>query len=328
MLARFYNEVRVARQVTHPNVCRVFDIGEVDGQPFLSMQFVDGEDLSSLLRRIGRLPADKAVEIARKLCAGLAAANSQNVLHRDLKPANIMLDGRGQVIITDFGLAGIAEDIGAHDIKSGTPDYMSPEQLAGREVTVRSDIYALGLVLYEVFTGHRAFEAKTLADLIRLREESRPAGISSVVKDIDPAVERIIEKCLDPDPASRPSSALAVSAALPGGDPLAAALAAGETPSPEMVASPGSKEAPRPAIALSLLAAALILLIAVPLFRKNDSMVERLYLELPPDALIAEARQNIRAFGYTAVPADHAWDFQHQRRCQRFRQLSPRSSGH
>ena len=95
-LARFRNEVRIARQVSHPNVCRVYDIGEIEGVQFLSMEYVDGEDLGSLLRRIGRLPADKALEIARKLCAGLAAAHDKGVLHRDLKPANIMLDGRGQ----------------------------------------------------------------------------------------------------------------------------------------------------------------------------------------------------------------------------------------
>jgi serine/threonine protein kinase len=188
MLARFYNEVRVARQVTHPNVCRVFDIGDVDGQPFISMQFVDGENLGSLLMRIGRLPADKAVEMSRRLCAGLAAAHSQGVLHRDLKPANIMIDGRGQVLITDFGLAGIEEEIRGADINSGTPAYMAPEQLAGKEVSVKSDIYALGLVMYEMFTGKRAFEADTLADLIRMRGESRPMEISSTVRDVDPAV--------------------------------------------------------------------------------------------------------------------------------------------
>ena len=104
-LERFYAEVRIARQVSHPNVCRVYDIGEVDGQHFLSMEYIDGEDLASLLARIGRLPADKALEIARQLCAGLAAAHDEGVLHRDLKPANIMLDGRGRVRITDFGLA-------------------------------------------------------------------------------------------------------------------------------------------------------------------------------------------------------------------------------
>src|ERR1039457_337176 len=107
MLTRFYNEVRIARQVTHPNVCRVFDIGEVDGQPFISMQNIEGEDLASLLLRIGRLPEDKAIEITRRLCAGLAAAHSQGVLHRDLKPANIMIDGGGPVLVTAFCLAWI-----------------------------------------------------------------------------------------------------------------------------------------------------------------------------------------------------------------------------
>src|SRR5246127_2047032 len=152
-LARFHREVRMARQVSHPNVCRVFDIGEADGQTFLTMEFVDGEDMSSLMRRIGRLPADKALEIARQICAGLAAAHEHGIIHRDLKPANIMLDGRGRVRITDFGLAGIAAEIGGADARAGTPAYMSPEQFAGRELTPKSDLYSLGLVLYEIFTG-------------------------------------------------------------------------------------------------------------------------------------------------------------------------------
>src|SRR6266567_250603 len=130
-LARFHNEVRTARQVSHPNVCRVYDIGQIDGQTFLSMEYVDGEDLGSLLRRIGRVPHDKAIEMSRKLCAGLAAAHEKGVLHRDLKPANIMIDGRGQLLITDFGLAGIAENIQDTEIRHGTPAYMAPEQLKG-----------------------------------------------------------------------------------------------------------------------------------------------------------------------------------------------------
>jgi len=97
--------LKLARQVSHPNVCRVYDVQETDGRHFLSMEFVDGEDLATLLRRIGRLPRDKAVQIARQLCAGLAAAHEQGILHRNLKPANIMIDGRGRTRITDFGLA-------------------------------------------------------------------------------------------------------------------------------------------------------------------------------------------------------------------------------
>jgi serine/threonine protein kinase len=159
LLTRFRNEVRTARRVSHSNVCRVYDVGTVDEHVFLSMEYVDGEDLASLLRRIGRLPPDKAVEIARQLCAGLAAAHKEGVLHRDLKPANVMLDGRGRAVMTDFGLAGLVDQIQGADVRSGTPAYMSPEQLAGREVTAKSDIYSLGLVLYEIFTGKRAFEA-------------------------------------------------------------------------------------------------------------------------------------------------------------------------
>ena len=107
-LARFRNEVRIARQVSHPNVCRVYDIGAIEGQHYLSMEYLDGEDLNSLIRRIGRLPQDKAIEFTRKICAGLAAAHERGALHRDLKPANIMIDGRGQVRIMDFGLARIS----------------------------------------------------------------------------------------------------------------------------------------------------------------------------------------------------------------------------
>ncbi len=142
LVERFRNEVRLSRRVSHPNVCRVYDVGEVDGHTFFTMEYVDGEDLASLLRRIGRLPADKALEIARQLCAGLAAAHAKGVLHRDLKPANIMLDGRGQVVITDFGLAGLADQIPGSDVRSGTPAYMAPEQLEGKR-SQRKDRYLL-----------------------------------------------------------------------------------------------------------------------------------------------------------------------------------------
>jgi len=177
LLDRFHAEVRIARRVSHPNVCRVYDIGEVSGSTFLSMEYVDGEDLRSLLRRIGRLPPDKAVEIARKLCAGLAASHDRGVLHRDLKPANIMIDGRGQVLITDFGLAALAGELDGGQFRGGTPAYMAPEQLVGKEVSVRSDIYALGLVLHEMFTGKRAFEDGS--------QRTTPTAVGSLARDID-----------------------------------------------------------------------------------------------------------------------------------------------
>jgi serine/threonine-protein kinase len=305
-LARFYNEVRTARQVTHPNVCRVYDIGETEGLHYISMEFVDGEDLGLLLRRIGRLPVDKAVETAQKLCAGLTAAHEKGVLHRDLKPANVMIDGRGQVIIMDFGLAGLAGQLQS-DIRSGTPAYMSPEQLAGTEVTARSDIYALGLVLYEVFTGRRAFEASSLMELLQMQERAAPAGISTVVKDIDPAVERAIMRCLAPDPSLRPASARAVAAALPGGDPLAAAMAAGETPSPDLVAAAGETEGLPPNVAVAWLAAVLVGLAIVAVLAPGVSLTSKLPLENSPEALTRDAQSLLKGFGYTAKPADRAW---------------------
>ncbi len=309
-LTRFYNEVRIARQVSHANVCRVYDLGEVDGQPYLSMEYVDGEDLGSLLRRIGRLPSDKAVEIARQLCAGLAAAHAKGVLHRDLKPANIMLNGRGQVIVTDFGLAALADEIPGEEIRNGTPAYMAPEQLAGKEVTVQSDIYSLGLVLYEVFTGKRAFEASTLAELVRLHSETTPLSPSSLVKDLDPAVESAILRCLDPEPRNRPPSALAVAARLPGGDPLAAALAAGETPSPQMVAASGDTAALPWKIAVSSLAAALVGLVAFVFLAATSSMIEKEQLSKPPEVLADKARDVIQRLGYAAPPGDSAYGFE------------------
>src|SRR5271167_1575057 len=185
LLERFRNEVRIARRVSHPNVCRVYDVGDVDGHTFFTMEYVDGEDLASLMRRIGRLPGDKALDIARQLCAGLAAAHAKGVLHRDLKPANIMLDGRGQVVITDFGLAGLVDQIPGSDVRSGTPAYMAPEQLEGKEVNVKTDVYSLGLVLYEIFTGKRAFSVESLPELVRVRSESAPSKPSTLVKDLD-----------------------------------------------------------------------------------------------------------------------------------------------
>src|SRR5882757_9001885 len=237
LLERFHGEVRVARLVSHPNVCRVYDIGEVEGMPFISMEYIDGEDLASLLTRIGRLPSDKAIETARKLCAGLAAAHDRGVIHRDLKPQNIMMNKRGEVVIMDFGLAAIADQLNGPEARNGTPAYMSPEQLRGEAVTSKSDIYALGLVLYELFTGKPPFSAASVQQLIDMQQSMHLTSVTSVAADVDPAVEKAIRRCLDPDPAKRPATPLSVMAALPGGDPLAAALAAGETPSPEIVAN-------------------------------------------------------------------------------------------
>ena len=302
-LTQLHTEVRMARQVSHPNVCRVYDIDEIEGHTFLSMEYVDGEDLASLLRRIGRFPEDRGLEIARQICAGLAAAHERGVIHRDFKPANVMLDGTGRVRITDFGLAGSSGET----IRAGTPAYMAPEQLAGGEVTARSDVYALGLVLYELFTGKRAIEGANLAELIRRREQEEIALPSTVVRDLDPQIDRAVMRCLAPEPAARPASALSVAAALPGGDPLAAALAAGETPSPEMVAAAGttaSVVSRRMGVGLLLLV--LAGLVAIAVMSDRHRLVGRVSFDMPAPVLEDRARTVLAAASVPTPPADTA----------------------
>jgi hypothetical protein len=331
-LARLLNEVRIARQVSHPNVCRVYDVGEVDGEHFISMEYIRGEDLADLVRRIGRLPPDKAVQIARQICTGLAAAHARGVLHRDLKPGNVLLDEHGVARLTDFGLAGFLEDLRGAQVREGTPAYMAPEQLAGREVSVRSDIYSLGLVLYELFTGQLPFRARSLPELIEERQSSTPPSPSSLV-DLDPIVERVILRCLEPSPSRRPASALAVAAALPGGNPLAEALAAGETPSPEMVAAAGESEALSPVSALAALGGVLVALVLLVALGGRSSVLGRVPMDDSPDTLADKARRLARQLGYTghATGRAHGFDVdadylryarEHDRSPSRWSQLS------
>lgn len=310
-LDRFRGEVRIARQVGHPNVCRVYDLGEASTSQgrriFLSMEYIDGEDMGTLLRRIGRLPTDKAVQVARQIGAGLAAAHTQGVIHRDLKPANIMLDGRGQARIMDFGVAGLADHIDANDIRSGTPAYMAPEQTAGREVSVRSDVYSFGLVLYELFTGRRAFDEETLRRSGGSRVASEVSRPSTHAHDIDPAVDGLIMRCLREDPTQRPASAMAVIAGLPGADPLRAALEAGETPSPELVAAAGERGALPWTFVAALAGAVALLILAASIFTARQSVLFYTDLPKPPAVLQDRAAEMARSLGYTDKPADTAW---------------------
>jgi serine/threonine protein kinase len=306
---RFFAEVRITRQLSHPNICRVYDIAEFQGEHFLSMEYIDGEDLASLIKRIGYLSNEKALELARQLVAGLAVAHDKGILHRDLKPANIMIDGHGRVRITDFGLAVAAGDETGTVQTFGTPAYMAPEQFAGQGASVRSDIYALGLILYEIYSGKKAFTAGTIAELREQKEGLAPTAPSQIREGVDPIVERVIMRCLDRDPRSRPQSAAQLAAALPGGDPLAAAIAAGETPSPEMVAASGLKEGIRPAVALTLLAVVIVGALAVIALNKRTQFYQRAGLEKSPEVLVERARELIRKFGYSYEPADSAFDF-------------------
>ena len=314
LLERFHGEVRVARQVSHPNVCRVYDIGQIEGMPFIAMEYVDGEDLASLLHRIGRLPGDKAIETARKICAGLAAAHDKGVIHRDLKPHNIMMNKRGEVLIMDFGLAAIADQLTGLEVRNGTPAYMAPEQLRGSGVTARSDIYSLGLVIYEIFTGKRPYEAKSIQHLLEQQEAAQLVSMSSIAADVDPAVDRAVRQCLEPDPAQRPANALAVAAALPGGDPLAAALAAGETPSPELVASAGATQGLARRYSIPCLLFVILCLVGSTSVREKTSALMHADLDYSPEVLAVKSRATAELLGYHRKPGDTALWLEHRGR--------------
>ncbi|MFN7980974.1 MAG: protein kinase [Vicinamibacterales bacterium] len=198
--AHIINEVRMARQITHPSVCRVFDVGEDNGVVFLSMELVDGEDLAGLLRRVGRLAPERVLDIARQLCEGLAAAHARGVLHRDLKPANVLINNQGRAIITDFGISIQREDGPTYQLV-GTPGYMAPEQLTpGAQLTECTDIYALGLILYELVVGQHPFNRQ-------LGRTGEPPAPSSRVPGVDRRLEQVILHALKADPRDRPSSA-------------------------------------------------------------------------------------------------------------------------
>ncbi len=297
---RLYEEVRIGRQISHPNVCRLYDVGEVDGHLFITMEFIDGEDLASLLRRVGRLPPEKGLSVCRDICSGVAAAHEKGVIHRDLKPANVMIDGRGRARVTDFGLAVAGE--GARD-QAGTPAYMAPEQLSGGSASVASDVYALGLVLYEIFTGRRPFDATSTHDLLMRQSANDFARPSSVTRDVPPAIERLILRCLEPEPHSRPATVDEILLGLPGGDPLAAALAAGETPTPGMVAAAakvGNVSAP---LAWSMLAIAAAGVIATAVVSQR-TLLHGVSAMKSPDVLQERARQILSDAGVTGRPRD------------------------
>jgi hypothetical protein len=330
-LAQFHNELRVARQVSHKHVCRLYDLGEADGRRFLTMEYIDGDDLGTLLRRIGRFPQDRAVIIARQLCAGVAAAHDRGVIHRDLKPANVMIDRDGSVRIADFG---IATAVALRDVPlAGTPQYMAPEQLNGAPASTATDIYSLGLVLFEIFTGKRVHEAETFAELRALHDTGSVPTPSAIVRDLDPAVERVILRCLDADAQKRPPSALTVAAALPGGQPLEEVLASGLTPSPQLLASIAESEAMP---LWQALVVALAVLSGVGLYAAMApavTLARLVPLDRPPAVLADRAAQILASVGSAGPRGDTAegflassdyvsWIAQADRTPQRWQRLS------
>ncbi len=200
----FKNELCLARKITHKNVCRIHEFSRCNGTIYMSMEFIEGESLLSLLDRSGALPLPRALEIARQIGAGLSEAHSQGIVHCDLKPGNVMVDQTGIVKIMDFGVARLAQAGGkATDTIVGTPAYMAPEQAASKPVDGRTDVYALGLVLYEMVTGRPTFDAETPAAVVFKQIRETPKRPGKLVPSLPARIESAIMKCLEKDPADR-----------------------------------------------------------------------------------------------------------------------------
>jgi serine/threonine protein kinase/Tfp pilus assembly protein PilF len=216
MVERFKKEINLASQITHENVCRIYDLGEIDEIKYISMQFIDGENLKDFIQTSKRLSIESTIDITRQICQALIAAHKKGVIHRDLKPKNIMLDKKGTAFVMDFG---IAKSIDSEDtIKPGaivgTPYYMSPEQAIGEKIDHRADIYSLGAIMYEMLTGKPPFKADTIAGLIHKHVNETPKPISQLNPQIPVVLEKIIMKCLEKKPDKRYQGANDIIAAL------------------------------------------------------------------------------------------------------------------
>ncbi|MDH4220842.1 MAG: serine/threonine protein kinase, partial [Candidatus Aminicenantes bacterium] len=208
-LERFSNELKLARKVSHRNVCRMFDLGEEQGIHYITMEFVPGEDLKNSITRIGPLTPGKAISIAKQICKGLAEAHKLGVIHRDLKPQNVMIDSEGNARIMDFGIARTlkGEGITADGVVIGTPEYMSPEQVEGKEVDPRTDIYALGTILYEMLTGRVPFKAKSPISIAFKHKTEKPKDPRMYNDQIPEELSRLVLKCMEKDKEKRYQSA-------------------------------------------------------------------------------------------------------------------------
>ncbi|MEO0477990.1 MAG: serine/threonine-protein kinase [Planctomycetota bacterium] len=296
------NEVRTARLVSHANVCRVHDLGVVDGHAFLTMEFVEGEDLGSLIRRIGRIPTDKALEIATQVGGGLRAAHERGIIHRDLKPGNVMIDANGDVRLTDFGLAGHVRTLEDEVSIGGTPAYMAPELFRGETPSVESDIYAFGILLYELLTGERPFRGSNLQELRAAHESPIRPSLEGRIVDVNPQIERVLTRCLSIDPRQRPHDLVEVLAELPGWDPLRESLSRGETPSPGTVASArGSGEISPERVPFVVATVAVLVLLTFGIVAQRG-LLSRTDLPLGGGVLAEDSRRILEALGHGEDP--------------------------
>ncbi len=198
MIERFRNELRLARKIGHRNVCKMFDLNKAEGAYYLTMEFVPGEDLKRLIRKVGQMPAGKTISIARQICEGLAEAHGLGIVHRDLKPQNVMVDEGGNAKVMDFGIARslAAKGITGAGVMIGTPEYMSPEQVEGQEVDERTDIYSLGVILFEMVTGRVPFEGDTPFTIGIKHKSEPPRDPREFNAQIPADLGRLILRCL------------------------------------------------------------------------------------------------------------------------------------
>ncbi|HWO29409.1 MAG TPA: serine/threonine-protein kinase, partial [Candidatus Acidoferrum sp.] len=209
VVARFKQELLLSQQVTHKNVIRIYDLGDSDGLKFISMEFVPGQDLRELIAEKKKFSSDEAVEMVQQVCRALEAAHSVGVIHRDLKPQNIMRDRTGRILVMDFGMARTFEGDGMTQTGAlvGTMEYMSPEQALGGNLDQRSDLFAVGLILYELLTGKMPFKAESALASLMKRNQERAAPVSDHDGTIPRPVSNVVSKCLERDPALRYQSA-------------------------------------------------------------------------------------------------------------------------
>jgi eukaryotic-like serine/threonine-protein kinase len=212
ILQRFKQELILARHVTHKNVVRIYDLGEADGIKFITMEYVDGEDLRSLLKTREKFPPKEAVQIIDQVCLALEAAHAEDVIHRDLKPQNIMRDRQGRIVVMDFGLARSLEDAGMTQTGAlvGTLEYMSPEQALGAELDQRSDLFTVGLIFYELLTGKVPYKAETALASLMKRTQERAVPASQVDNTVPKALSKIVSRCLERDPSMRYQHAMEI----------------------------------------------------------------------------------------------------------------------
>ena len=264
ILQRFKQELILARQITHKNVVRIYDMGEAEGVKFITMEYLDGRDLRSILRKSGKLAPPEAVGVMQQICRALDACHAEGVIHRDLKPGNVMRDTAGKVVIMDFGLAHSAQTGGLTQtgMLLGTLEYMSPEQAQGRELGPTSDIYSAGLIFYELLTGKSPFDAKNPMESLMKRSHERATPVSVVEKTVPRDLSNVVSRCIEVNPANRYQSVAELLADLEAYQPSAPTIAT------RVIRRPAQRT-PIYKYAIVAFGAVLLAGITVTLFRNN-----------------------------------------------------------